>query len=210
MAFGDLTTFEAVQKWLEVNQGQLPSSDWDLARDLITEVSDYIHAWLNRFIPVADYEEIRDGTGGAVLIFANFPVISVASVNVDTIEILPAATVITPGYSFNDAAVAIRGRPFTRGMQNVVLRYTAGYAQIPRAIAQACTELVGQRYRERARVGVKQETIVGVDSYTYVTPAMIDSVETTLLQYRSVVPISTFSRRLAPTQTYPAVIAAVL
>ena len=57
------------------------------------------------------------------MVFANFPVLSVASVNVDTIEILPAAKVITQGYSFSATALMIRGRPFSRGMQNVVLNW---------------------------------------------------------------------------------------
>jgi hypothetical protein len=209
--YGDLATFADVQDWLLTTPTQgLPPDEFPLIQRLITNASGFIHSWLNRFIPLADYEDIRDGTNGQELMFGNFPVRSVSSVTIDNIDVPPCATTITPGYSFEEVRLVLRAYRFSRGLQNVVIRYTAGYAPIPGEINQACIELVAQRYRERSRVGVKQETIVGVDSYTYNNPDLLPSIATSLQQYRKVTSSVAWSRRLAPTQTDPGVIVGAL
>src|SRR6266550_254098 len=208
MNYGDLTTFDDVKAWLQVTA--IDAGDFPLLQDLITSASDWIHNWTGRFFPIADYEEIRDGTGGRDLIFANYPVLSVASVNVDTIEIPPAPTTIAAGYLFSPTRVTLRNYRFTRANMNTVIGYTAGFARVPPAISQACVELVAQKYRERSRIGVKQETIVGVDSFTYNVQDLLPNTLTALKQQRNVTPISGSSRRLAPTQTDPGLIAGAL
>lgn len=209
--YGDLATFADVEDWLLTTPTQgLPAADFPLIQRLITNASGFIHSWLNRFIPLADYEDIRDGMNSHELLFANFPVLSVSSVNIDNVNIPPATTTISPGYAFEEMRLVLRAYRFSRGLQNVVIRYTAGYATIPADINQACIELVTQRYRERSRVGVKQETIVGVDSYTYNNPDLLPGIATTLKQYRKVAPVTGYSHRLAPTQTDPALIVGAL
>ncbi len=208
MPYGDLATFDAAKRWLLVVG--FPASDDPLLADLITSASDFIHNWTNRFFPIADYEEIRDGTGTYNLVFANYPVLSVASVNVDTIEIPPAPTTLAFGYLFSPTRLSLRGYHFRQRPLNTVIRYTAGFAQIPPMVSQACVELVAMQYRERARIGVKQEATVGVDSATYNVDDLQPHTLTALKQVRCVAPVSGFSHRLAATQTDPTLIAAVL
>ncbi len=208
MSFGDLTTFDAVFRWLRVTG--IPATDFEMLQDLITSASDFIHNWTNRFFPIADYEEIRDGTGTHNMVFANYPVLSVESVNIDTVEIPPAPNTLSFGYLFSPTRLSVRGYHFRQRPLNTVIRYTAGFAQIPPAVSQACIELVAQQYRERARIGVKQEATVGVDSATYNVDDLQPHTLTALTQLRSVAPISGFSHRLAPTPTDPTLIATVL
>ncbi len=209
MAYGDLTTFDSLRQWLDVTTA-IPNNDIPMLEGLITSTSDWIHYWLNRFLPLADYEEIRDGQGGINMVVANYPVISVLSLLIDDREVPRAANVSGIGYRFNDTSIALRGWRFTRDLQNIVIQYRAGFARIPPSASQACNELVTKQYRERARVGVKQETIVGVDSYTYNVQDLLPDTRSALMVLRNVVPISSSSRRLAPTQTDPTLITAAL
>ncbi len=209
MAYGDLTTFDSLRQWLDVTTA-IPNNDIPMLEGLITSTSDWIHRWLNRFLPLADYEEIQNGQGGFTMVTANFPIISVLSLFIDDVEIPRAPSVRTIGYRFNDTAIVLRGSRFTRDLQNVVVQYRAGFARIPPAASQACNELVTKQYRERARVGVKQETIVGVDSYTYNVQDLLPDTRSALLTLCNHTPVSASSHRLAPTQTDTALISAAL
>ena len=60
----------------------------------------------------------------------------------------------------------MRGYVFTRRAQNVVVTYTAGYDTVPPDIAQACIELVCQRYRERTRIGEVSKALGGGETVT--------------------------------------------
>jgi len=206
MAYGDLASVVDVQSYLNLFAG----TDDAVFSRLITAASEFIHRFLNRSIPIADYEEIRNGTGGLTLALANFPVQSISALTIDTRPIPASVDGLQLGYLFDPTSITLRGWRFFRGMQNVVIRYTAGYPQIPADITQACVELVALRYRERTRIGVAQENIVGVQSDTWHIFDLLPATHLALQQFHSVVPISTFSRRLAPTQTDPTLVASAL
>jgi hypothetical protein len=114
------------------------------------------------------------------------------------------------GYVFSPTELALRGYVFTRRAQNVSVTYTAGYASVSPDIAQACIELVCQRYRERARIGEVSKALISGETVTYSQKDMSDDVMTLLSQYRAVAPASGFARVLAPTATDPATLAAAL
>lgn len=212
MAFGDLTTLDDVKAWLKTGQGVFPATDDALLARLITAASRFIESWLDRPIASADWQEVRDGTGGQCLALANFPVTAVLSLSIDGLAIPPA----TPdggwdaGYVFTPTELALRGYVFTRRAQNVVITYTAGYAVTPPDIAQACIELVSRRYKERTRIGEVSRAIGGSETVTYAQQDMSGDVRLLLSQYRAVTPVSGFVRRLAGSATDPALIAAVL
>jgi len=104
----------------------------------------------------------------------------------------------------------LRGYVFTRRAQNVIFTYTAGYAVTPPDIDQACVELVSQRYRERVRIGEVSRALGGGETVTYSQQDMSDDVKLLLSQYRALVPVSGFARRLAATATDPALVAVAL
>ena len=212
MAFGDLTTLDDVKAWLQTGQAAFPDTDDSLLTRLITAASRFIESWLNRQIASADWREVRDGTGGQRLTFANSPVTAVLSLVIDGLPIPPAAAEggFAAGYVFSPTELVLRGYVFTHRPHNVVITYTAGHLVTPPDIAQACIELVCLRYRERTRIGEVSRAVSGSETVSYSQRDLSDSVRLLLSQYRLVTPNSGFFRRAAPTATDPALLAAAL
>jgi hypothetical protein len=209
MAFGDLTTLADVKAWLQTGQDAFPDTDDVLLARLITAASQFVQSWLNRQIAPSDWQEVRDGTGGQRLGFANIPVTAVLSLSIDGLEIppSPADGGYGAGYVFNPTELALRGYVFTRRAQNVIVTYTAGYPVTPPDIAQAAVELVCQRYRERTHIGEVSRALGGGETVTYSQQDMSGDVKLLLAQYRTLAPVSGFARRVAPTATDPALVA---
>jgi hypothetical protein len=179
----DLTNLANVKQWL----GIATTTDDALLTRLVSAASDYIQTWLNRTFASAAYTEVRDGNGGAKLMFSNYPVTAVASVVIDGVAI-PASTGPTaPGYTFSQTQLFLRGSyRFTRDMQNVSVTYTAGYAQIPNEIAQACIELVGLRYKEKDRIGIVSKGLAG-ETISFTQKDFSEAVATVLRNYKKVI-----------------------
>ena len=130
--------------------------------------------------------------------FARFPVCAVQSLTIDGIVIPPApplvpSTGLTAGYVFSPTQLAIRGYYFTRRVQNVVITYSAGFAETPPDIAQACIELVALRYRERTRIGEISKSVGSGETVTYAQKDMSLPITTLLQQYRLITPITSYS-----------------
>ncbi|HEX6441485.1 MAG TPA: phage head-tail connector protein [Stellaceae bacterium] len=212
MAYGDLCTLADVKAWLQTGPNPFPSTDDALLSRLIAAASQFIESWLGRPVLSADWLELRDGSGGQVISFANFPVTAVLSLSIDGLAIAPAPPDggFGAGYSFTATELALRGYVFARRSQNVIVAYTAGYPAVPPDIAQACIELVCQRYRERTRIGEVARSIGGNETVRYSVQDMSGPVKMLLSQYRAVAPVSGFVRLLAPTGTDPALLAAAL
>ena len=212
MAFGDLTTLGDVKLWLQTGQGAFPDTDDALLARLITAASQFIQSWLGRQIASGDWQEVRDGTGGQRLSFANTPVSAMLSLSIDGVAIPPAPSDggFGPGYVFSPTELALRGYVFTRRAQNVILTYTAGYLATPPDIAQAAIELVCQRYRERTRIGEVSRAIGGNETVTFSQLDMSADVTLLLSQYRVVAPAAGAARSLGATATDPALLAAAL
>jgi hypothetical protein len=210
MAYGDLTMTD-VKAWLQTGQNPFPATDDALIQRLITAASQFIQSWLNRQIAAADWQELRDGTGGQLMVLANAPVSAILSLTIDGLSIPPAPLDggFDAGYTFTPTELALRGYVFTRRPQNVVVTYTAGYALTPPDIAQAAIELVCQRYRERSRIGEVSKALGGGETVTFSQKDMSEDVKTALLPYRVAAPAG-FARQLAPTMTDTALLTAAL
>lgn len=179
----DLTTLANVKGWL----GVTATTDDALLTRLISAASDYVQTWLNRTIAVQPYTETRDGTGGYVLPLSNYPVSAVSSLTIDGVSIPAAANAQGSGYLFTQTKlVLVGGYRFWRGLQNVVVSYTAGYATTPNEIEQATIELIAMRYKERDRIGQVSKSIGG-ETITFSQKDFSDAIETTLSNYRKVI-----------------------
>src|SRR5690348_5770161 len=194
MAYADLTTLADVKAWLQSGEGVFPDSDDLLLIRLITAASRFIETWLMRPIALVDWREVRDGTGGRHLVLANFPVVAVSSLSIDGMTIPPAPSDggSGTGYVPTPTGLHLRGYVFSRRTQNVIVTYTAGYAAVPPDIAQACIELVCQRYRERTHIGEVSGAVSGIETISYSQRDMSADVKLLLTQYRAVVPVSGF------------------
>jgi hypothetical protein len=223
--FIDLTTLADVRTWLQATTTTLPHTDDALLSRLITAASQYIQNWLNRDILSTDYQELRDGTGSREYVFANTPVTAVASVVVAGLAIPPVPLPSPPaapapvtvgffggpaGYLFSPTKLVILGYAVPRWPLCVQLQYTAGFAAVPPDLAQACIEMVANRYRvERDHPGVVSTVMQPATTVSYSQKDMNDNVKSILWKYRAVAPVSSQSRVLAPTQTDPATLAAI-
>ena len=212
MAYADLTTLTDVKDWLRTGQDAFPDTDDALLTRLIAAASQFVQSWLGRQIALADWQEVRDGTGGTRLAFANTPVTAVLALTIDGVAIpaSPGDGGWGPGYVFTASELALRGYCFTRRAQNVIVTYTAGYAATPPDVAQACIELVCRRYRERTRIGEVARASGGNESVTYSQKDIGDDVKLLLSQYRIVAPAGGIARQLAATVTDSSLLAAAL
>jgi len=181
----DLTTLANLESWLGLASG---NADEALLSRLITAASAYIETWCDRQFASQAYSETRDGTGARRMAFAQTPVTAVSSVVIDGQIIPPGDAVSMPGYFFTPTMLTLNGYTFGRGLGNVALVYTAGFAATPPDIEQACIELAAFRYRELERVGVASKSLGG-ETTSFVIKDIPPDVATILAAWRRVVPI---------------------
>ncbi len=225
MSFGDLATLDEVRNWLTAaaNATPPPESDNDMLTRLITAASNFITQWINRPLAQQDWLETRDGQGTPIgkietrFQFAALPVSAVLSVKVLNRDIppIPATQVgIGIGYVFSPTQLTIRGHHVPRLAQCVEMQYTAGYANPPEALTQACIEFVGFKYRERQHIGLSMQTIGGAQTQyhwgLFKKTEIGSDVEATLSQYRAPAQVSTTGLRTPPTATDPTIVVAVV
>ena len=112
---------------------------------LIPQASAFIESYCNRIFGSASYNEVRNGNNASDMVLRALPIVSVASLTIDTLSIPAAADAVSYGFVFDDQRIYIRpgrglvatppaqnvigGYPqtFRRGIQNVVIAYTGGY-----------------------------------------------------------------------------------
>lgn len=202
MASTDLTTLANLKAWIPgLGTGTTPD-DATLSR-LITAVSLQIATYLSRpILQSQSYTDTYDGKDTTALPLANFPVTAVSSVTVDGFSI-PAASPPTPsapqlGFTFTPTMLELVGGGwpfgpfyrFTRGYQNIVVAYTAGYTAGGNdllVLEQACIEQCAVRYSERTRIGQKSKSLAG-EVVSYFSGDLTPSVKLMLAPYRRVVP----------------------
>jgi hypothetical protein len=109
----------------------------------------------------------------------------VSSVVVDQLPV-PLSINGNNGYTFNKWRVALIGYRFNRGVSNVVISYTAGYAVVPPDLEQACIELCALRYRELDRIGLISKGLAG-ETITFTQKDFTNSVRTSLMQHKRVI-----------------------
>lgn len=189
MAAGDLTTVADVKASSGAG-GAGTAGDPVIAR-LITAASAFIASSTNRsFAGLTTYSEIRDGSGGDLLLLGNTPVISVQSLSVGTIPIPAQPADGQPGYFLlNGEAIAIYCYRFTRGRGNVRISYTAGFLAVPADVAQACIELVESMYRRGHRDPLQQsESNQGLTTTSYAVKDVPPFVQSVVDKYKKVTP----------------------
>jgi uncharacterized phiE125 gp8 family phage protein len=148
---------------------------------LIANVSATIESYCNRTFASTAYAETRNGQGGNRLFLANGPVTAVASVSVDG-QAIPPAMGTGIGYLFDETTVYLRGYAFNRGVQNVAVAYTAGFAAVPSDVAQACIELVASHYAKRDRIDKASETLGTQQTISYSQADMPAAAKSALKQ----------------------------
>lgn len=136
----NLTTLLNVKDWL-AEPVAVTTGDALITR-LIAQISQVALNYMNRPTLFAQaYSEVYDGVGGSVQMLRNWPVISMTSLAVDGVAVAASAawtagTTRQAGYLLSVGDDLPPGRPqsltlaggaFTRGRQNVLVVYRAGY-----------------------------------------------------------------------------------
>lgn len=166
---------------------------------LIPKVSAAIEAFCARTFGQAVYTENRNGNGADRIVVRNRPLIGVTSVTINTLAVPPAPDAASFGYVFDDTMIYIRmgqrlspppagatgGFPvsFERGIQNVVLVYTGGYATVPADVNQAACEWIAYKTAKRTRLDKKSESL-GQQTVGFDLSGMPDAVKALLGPYR--------------------------
>jgi hypothetical protein len=134
----DLVALADVKAWLDVTT----DDDDDLLGSLITQVSRASLAYLGRAaILPATYVETRDGANDTEIVLRQWPVTAISALTIDGVTIAPAPPLTAggsrqSGYVLEAAdlappghmqRLALRGKIFPRGLQNVTVIYSAGY-----------------------------------------------------------------------------------
>jgi hypothetical protein len=197
----DLTTLDDAKAWLATGQQAFPPTDDALLARLITACSAFIASWISRPLGLATWQEIRDGAGGERanrMQLAVTPVRQILFLSIDGLVSPPAPPMQqqgwTAGYVFTPTELGLRGYRFSRGLQNVLVQYRAGYDPIPADISQACIEMVVRKYRERTRIAERTKSLGGAETVAYETVMftrrdMASDIQVLLSQYRQAAPI---------------------
>ena len=189
----NLTTLANVKDWLATGTGAFPPTDDRLLSRLIASASVFLESWASQSFSIGNWQEIRHGLGGDSMVLQVTPIVAIIGLSVDGISV-PAAPPMSQqgwssGYAFSPTTISLRGYRFTRGTQNVIVQYRAGYAKPPPDIEQACIELVVRKYRERTRIGEISRSIGGAETVTYSPVAfrsmdMATDIQVLMQQYR--------------------------
>lgn len=167
------------------------SASQDVLQMLITAISAAAATYCSRKFIQASYVEAYDGTGTAMLLPQNSPITAVASLSDGSRSIAPGTPGGFTGFVFDAKCLyLLGGARFCKGVQNIVVSYTAGYlgtdnpgCTIPDDLREAVVEAVADRFKKRSLVGIQSKTIAG-ETITYTAKDFPPAVLTTLKLYR--------------------------
>ena len=155
----DLCTLADLKAWLP-NQG---NNDDVALQNLISNGSAQVLQYLNRPHILASLlgtlTENYDGNNSDRLLPHFYPIIAVNAVTVDGTPVPPSTSPLVPGFLNDARRILLRGFQFCRGVQNVSVIYTAGYASVPLDLKLAAMELFALAYRQRTHIGEKSNAM---------------------------------------------------
>ena len=180
MTQGDLVSLSDIKAYLG---GDLQSNDDAVLGRLISAASAFFVTACARPILEQGYSELYDGKGNGRLYLRQTPVTSVTSLSIDGATVPEAMVPGESGWRLNGNIVLLFGHWFNRGLVNVAVSYTAGYATAPADVAEAVMELVGLRYRGRDRLGKVTESIGGMATTSYTQRDVSPFVASVIARY---------------------------
>lgn len=184
----DLCTVDDVVAFMG---GEVNATAKDELQFLVTACSQAAATYCCRNFIQQTYAEVRNGTGNPLLVLRNSPVTSISAVSVGANSIPPGVGGGQRGYVLDDTTLyLLGGYIFERGVQNVVVNYTAGYtpitdpdSTIPYDLRQAVVEAISVVFKRRQNLGVSSKTIAG-ESITYILAQWPASSKAVLSYYQ--------------------------
>jgi hypothetical protein len=132
MALGDLTTLDTALAWLH-----LDNDENDTITRLISAISTQTQQFVSYAFASQGYDRFFNGRGSRSVSLPDSPITAVELVELWGRPVPPRAGTI-PGFVFDENRVMVDAPyVFDRAMQNVRIKYTAGYATTPADVEQA-------------------------------------------------------------------------
>jgi hypothetical protein len=183
----DLTTLANVKAWLP-DFASVTAYDPILSR-LITACSNAVCVYTGRTgFDVESYSELYDGRARPWIVLRQWPAITVSSVFVSASFEQPPCQLEPPVAGGGAQRLTLERGFFPRGISNVTVTYSAGYAMTPPDVEQAVIELVGERFRARERIGLTSKGLSGQESTSFATTPFNSTIAALLAPYRRVCP----------------------
>ena len=137
------------------------SDDDTLIQNLIDRKTElftkYCH--LDSFF-VTDYTEYYDGNNSPYLFVKNFPINSITEIAVDSDWEWNTEDVIdSDDYRVVEKNYIVYNDYFSEGLQNIRIKYNAGYSVIPLDLKEALIEEVWRNYKRRKEIDVFIKTL---------------------------------------------------
>lgn len=195
----DLTTLARVKERIGISHGNFD----DVLESLITEVSNAVQDDLHRTIAETTWTHYLDGSGRALLVLPEGPLVSVSSVNEVTRYDAGSGArgeTLTPLYAYqfmergrladldtmNGSLERTDGGVFTRGVKNWKVVYVAGWDEIPPGIVHLATTWVCNVFLSREALWLTGKDL-GEGQITLLSPKQLDEARERALQpYRTV------------------------
>jgi len=184
MPLPSLTSIAAVKAFAGITGAATDT----VLEQLVTNASAFIRSYTSRDFTSSSYEITRSGRDTTSLQLPQYPITAVERVEVDGYMIPPASSVTQAGYRFDAEQLVLTGYRFNRGQLNVRILYTAGYAEVPADIAQACIELVTLKFRMRDKLEISSKSLAN-ETISFTQRDMPASVKTTLNQAQRIAPL---------------------
>lgn len=195
----DLTTLARVKQRINITHAAFD----DVLSALITEISNAIQDDLHRTVAETTWTQYLDGSGRAMLVLPEGPLVSVSSINEVTYYDAGSGArgeTLTPLYAYqyqergqraqlhvtNGALERVDGGVFCRGNKNWKVVYVAGWDEIPPGIVHLATTWVCNVFLSREAMWLTGKDL-GEGQITMLSPKQLDEArERALAPYRMV------------------------
>lgn len=178
-----LTTLDNVRDYIGMT-GSNSIVD-DLLEDLIVRVTELFEKYcgLSQF-KSQSYTDYLDGSGSQRLFLDQRPIIS--------IELLAAdydwtwgtdSTYAATDFRVIDDHIVLKDETFPEGIGNIKVTFTAGYAEIPNDLKQACIMEVARLYKRKDTIDVISKSYDAGGSVTKYIDGILPEVKNTLKRY---------------------------
>lgn len=183
---GPYCTVANVKSFLEKKAGTV--QDNGVLQILVDGANGFAREKMGVDVLHAARTEYRDGTGTNTVVFKIRPATAVSSVKVGAPGTTRATLVLNTEYVWDERGVYLVASSFARGVQNIELNYSAGYADVPPALRAAVTKMAALRFRELDRLGQTSKALAG-ETINFDLEAMPKDVRDTINLYGSNTPI---------------------
>lgn len=149
-----------------LNIPQYDNEQDEVLQQLLTAVWSAVETHLGRKLIQAAYAEQYNGNGKAALVLRHYPVVQIDEVHINGQQVQDWR---------NDDWLLIRDCGFPKGLRNVAVRYTAGYAEMPADLSEAVLVIAMQRVSDWENKGVQSKSLAG-ETITFASFSQSDGI----------------------------------